>query len=254
MTLNKNNKMKILVCISKAPDTTSKIAFSDGNTKFDENGVQFIVNPYDEWYALVRALEIKEAGGGQVTIITVGPATDDAVIRKALAIGADDAVRIDAEAKDAYFTAMQIANYAKENAYDLVLTGKETINYNGSQVGGMIAEGLDFPFVSLATKLDVSGSTLTIEREIIGGIQVVEVEAPAVISCAKGMAEQRIPNMRGIMAARTKPLNVVAASDVADLTSFVSYEMPGEKSEVKMIDPENMDELVALLHSEAKVI
>jgi electron transfer flavoprotein beta subunit len=246
--------MKILVCISKAPDTTSKIAFSDGNTKFDENGVQFIVNPYDEWYALVRALEIKEAGGGQVTIITVGPATDDAVIRKALAIGADDAVRIDAEAKDAYFTAMQIANYAKENAYDMVLTGKETINYNGSQVGGMIAEGLDFPFVSLATKLDVSGSTLTIEREIIGGIQVVEVEAPAVISCAKGMAEQRIPNMRGIMAARTKPLNVVAASDVADLTSFVSYEMPGEKSEVKMIDPENMDELVALLHSEAKVI
>lgn len=176
------------------------------------------------------------------------------MIRKALAIGADDAVRIDAEAKDAYFTAMQIANYAKENAYDMVLTGKETINYNGSQVGGMIAEGLDFPFVSLATKLDVSGSTLTIEREIIGGIQVVEVEAPAVISCAKGMAEQRIPNMRGIMAARTKPLNVVAASDVADLTSFVSYEMPGEKSEVKMIDPENMDELVALLHSEAKVI
>lgn len=246
--------MKILVCISKAPDTTSKISFSDGNTKFDENGVQFIVNPYDEWYALVRALEIKEAGGGQVTIITVGGAADDAVIRKALAIGADDAVRIDVEPKDAYSAAMQIANYAKENAYDLVLTGKETINYNGSQFGGMLAEGLEMPFVSLATKLNVAGNTLTIEREIIGGVQEIQVEAPAVISCAKGMAEQRIPNMRGIMAARTKPLNVVAAQDIEDLTSFVSYEMPGEKSAVKMIDPENMDELVSLLHSEAKVI
>ena len=136
----------------------------------------------------------------------------------------------------------------------LVLTGKETINYNGSQVGGMVAECMDLPFVSLATKLDVSGSTLTVEREIIGGIQVVQVEAPAVISCAKGMAEQRIPNMRGIMAARTKPLNVVPAVDVAYLTEFVSYELPGEKSAVKMIDPEDMDELVALLHSEAKVI
>lgn len=246
--------MNILVCISKAPDTTSKIAFSEGNTKFDENGVQFIVNPYDEWYALVRALELKETGGGQVTIITVGGATDDAVIRKALAIGADNAVRIDTESKDAYSAAMQIASYAKENSFDLILTGKETINYNGSQLGGMLAEGLDLPFVSLATKLDVAGTTLTVEREIIGGVQVVEVQAPAVISCAKGMAEQRIPNMRGIMAARTKPLTVLPAAEIEDLTTFVSYEMPGEKSAVKMIDPENMDELVSLLHSEAKVI
>lgn len=246
--------MKILVCISKSPDTTSKIAFSEGNTKFDENGVQYIVNPYDEWYALVRALEIKEAGSGQVTIITVGAASDEAVIRKALAIGADEAVRIDADPKDAYFTAMQIANYAKSNGFDLVLTGKETINYNGSQVGGMIAEAMDLPFVSLATKLDVSGSTLTLEREIVGGVQVVEVSTPAVVSCAKGMAEQRIPNMRGIMAARTKPLQVVAPVAVEELTSFVSYEMPNAKSAVKMIDPENMDELVNLLHNEAKVI
>ena len=246
--------MKILVCISKAPDTTSKIAFSDGNTKFDDNGVQFIVNPYDEWYALVRALEIKEAGGGQVTIMTVGGAADDAVIRKALAIGADAAVRIDTEPKDAYSSAMQIVAYAKENDFDLVLTGKETINYNGSQFGGMLAEGLELPFISLATKLEVTGTTLTVEREIIGGVQEIQVEAPAVISCAKGMAEQRIPNMRGIMAARTKPLTVVEAKEIDDLTSFISYEMPGEKSAVKMIDPENMDELVSLLHSEAKVI
>jgi electron transfer flavoprotein beta subunit len=246
--------MKILVCISKSPDTTSKIAFTDSNAKFDENGVQYIVNPYDEWYALVRALEIKEAGGGQVTIVTVGSAADEAVIRKALAIGADEAVRIDSDPKDAYYTAMQIANYAKSNGFDLVLTGKETINYNGSQVGGMIAEAMDLPFVSLATKLDVNGSTLTLEREIVGGLQVVEVATPAVVSCAKGMAEQRIPNMRGIMAARTKPLQVVAPVSVEDLTSYVSYEMPNAKSAVKMISPENMDELVNLLHNEAKVI
>lgn len=246
--------MKILVCISKSPDTTSKIAFTDGNTKYDENGVQYIVNPYDEWYALVRALELKETIGGNVTIITVGPAGDEAIIRKALAIGADDAVRIDADATDAYFTATQIAAYAKENNFDIILTGKETINYNGSQVGGMIAEELDLPFISLATKLDLNGSTATLEKEIIGGVQVVEVSTPFVASCAKGMAEQRIPNMRGIMAARTKPLTVIPAISADSYTAFTSYTMPAPKTACKMINPENMDELVALLHNEAKVI
>lgn len=246
--------MKILVCISKAPDTTSKIAFSENNTKFDENGVQYIVNPYDEWYALVRALEIKETIGGNVTIITVGNTADEAIIRKALAIGADDAVRIDAEPNDAFFTASQIAKYAKENSFDIVLTGKETINYNGSQVGGMIAEELDLPFISLATKLDLNGTTATLEREIVGGVQVVEVSIPFVASCAKGMAEQRIPNMRGIMAARTKPLTVIPVSSNEEFTSYTSYTMPDAKSACKMINPENMDELVALLHNEAKVI
>lgn len=246
--------MNILVCISKAPDTTSKIAFTNGDTQFDENGVQYIVNPYDEWYALVRALELKEAQGGNVTIITVGTASDDAVIRKALAIGADDAVRIDAPATDAYFTAMQIAEYAKDKGFDLILTGKETIDYNGSQVAGMIAEALELPYVSIATKLDANASTISCEREIVGGVQEVEVQAPAVISCAKGMAEQRIPNMRGIMAARTKPLNVVAPATLEALTTYSSYSMPAAKSSVKLIDPNNLDELVALLHNEAKVI
>jgi|TARA_B110000908_G_scaffold158504_1_gene199677 electron transfer flavoprotein beta subunit len=246
--------MKILVCISKSPDTTSKIAFTDGNAKFDENGVQYIVNPYDEWYALVRGLELKEANGGSVSIITVGRAADDAVIRKALAIGADEAIRIDADPTDAYFVAMQISEYAKSNGFDLVLTGKETINYNGSQVAGMIAEGMDLPFISLASKLDINGTTATLETEIVGGVQVVEAELPIVVSCAKGMAEQRIPNMRGIMAARTKPLNVIPAAEVDTLTSFESYSLPDAKSECKMIDPENMDELVELLHNEAKVI
>jgi electron transfer flavoprotein beta subunit len=246
--------MNILVCISKAPDTTSKIAFTNGDTQFDENGVQYIVNPYDEWYALVRALELKEAQGGNVTIITVGTATDDAVIRKALAIGADDAVRIDAPATDAYFTAMQIAEYAKGKGFDLILTGKETIDYNGSQVAGMLAEALDLPFISVAAKLDVEGATVKAEREIVGGFQEVEVQTPVVISCAKGMAEQRIPNMRGIMAARTKPLNVVAPVALDALTTYSSYSMPAAKSSVKLIDPNNLDELGALLHNEAKVI
>jgi electron transfer flavoprotein beta subunit len=246
--------MKILVCISKSPDTTSKIAFSEGNTKFDENGVQYIVNPYDEWYALVRALEIKEAQGGNVTIITVGNVADEAIIRKALAIGADDAVRINAEPTDAYFTAIQIADYAKKNAFDLVLTGKETINYNGSQVGGMIAEVLEVPFASLATKLDVNGSILTLEQDIVGGVQVVEVSIPAVVSCAKGMAEQRIPNMRGIMAARTKPMQIVEPIACDLFTTYSSYILPEAKKACKMIDPNNMDELVQLLHTEAKVI
>lgn len=246
--------MKILVCISKAPDTTTKISFTDGDTKFDTSGVKYIVNPYDEWYALVRGLELKEAHGGTVTTITVGTADDDATIRKALAIGADDAVRIDTEAVDAFQVAAEIANYAKTNSYDLVLLGKETIDYNGSQVGGMVAEHLDLPFISLASKLDVEGNTATLDKEITGGVQTVKADLPLVVSCAKGMAEQRIPNMRGIMAARSKPLKVEASSSAEKHTSFLKYSLPAPKSEVKLIDPENMDELVELLHNEAKVI
>lgn len=246
--------MKILVCISKAPDTTTKIAFNEGNTAFKEDGVQFIVNPYDEWYALVRGLELKEANGGSVTIVTVGTQADEPIIRKALAIGADNAVRIDADPKDAYYTAFQISEYAKSEGFDMILIGKETINYNGSQLGGMIAEMLDIPFVSLATKLEMSGNTATVDREMAGGTEVLSLEAPFVLSCSKGMAEQRIPNMRGIMAARTKPLEVKPAVECEDLTSYVSFELPEQKTECKYIDPENMDELVALLHNEAKVI
>jgi electron transfer flavoprotein beta subunit len=246
--------MKILVCISKSPDTTSKINFTDGNTKFDENGIQYIVNPYDEWYALVRALELTEGNGGSVTTITVGSAADESIIRKALAIGANDAVRINAEPTDAYFVASEIADYAKKNQFDMILTGKETLDYNGSQVGGMIAELMNLPFISLASKLDVAGSTATVEKEITGGIEVLEVAVPFVASCAKGMAEQRIPNMRGIMAARTKALTVVEPVAADMLTSYVSFEVAPAKSACKMIDPENMDELVSLLHNEAKVI
>ena len=240
--------MKLLVCISKVPDTTSKINFVDNNTKFDENGVQYIVNPYDEWYALVRALELVEAQGGSVTTITVGTASDDPTIRKALAIGANDAVRIDADPSDPHFVAKQIAEYAKNENYDIIFTGKETINYNGSQIGGMIAEMLNTPFVSLATKLDITNNVATLERDVKGGVEVVEVITPFVLSAAKGMAEQRIPNMRGIMAARTKPLNVINPIMQEPLSSVVKFELPDAKSGCKYIEPENMDELVELLH------
>jgi len=246
--------MKILVCISKTPDTTSKIAFTDGNKKFDENGVQFIINPYDEWYALVRALELTENGQGQCTIITVGGADCEPVIRKALAIGADEAVRVDATAGDAGYVAAQIAEYARGKGFDIIMTGKETIDYNGGIVGGMVAEMLGLPYVSLVTKLDVSGGTATLVRDIQGGEEVLEVTGPFVLSAAKGMAEQRIPNMRGIMAARTKPLNVVAPAAVDNATEVVVYELPPAKQGCKYIDPANAAELIQLLHSEAKVI
>lgn len=246
--------MKILVCISKTPDTTTKIAFTDGGTQLDTNNVQYIMNPYDEWYALVRALELKEANGGSVAIINVGPPANDQVIRKGLAIGADEAIRIDADPKSALFVAKQIAAYAKEEAYDLVLLGKESIDYNGSEVGAMVAELLDLPFISYASKLEMEGSTASVSRDIEGGTELVEVDTPFVLSASKGLAEQRIPNMRGIMMAKRKPLKVVDAIPAEDLSVTVSFDLPPAKSAVKLVDPEDMTELVRLLHEEAKVI
>jgi electron transfer flavoprotein beta subunit len=247
--------MKILVCISKTPDTTSKIAFKDGNTKFDDNGVQWIINPYDEWYSLVRAIELKEKDSNvTIHLITVGAADTEPVIRKALALGGDEAIRVNTENNDSYFIAAQIAHVAKEGNFNLIFTGKETIDYNGSSIGAMIAELLDMPYISLATKFELAGNTATVTREIEGGEEVNEVELPVVVSCQKGVAEQRIPNMRGIMAARTKPLKVVEPVNVDSLTSIVSYELPPAKAGVKLVDADNVAELVRLLHEEAKAI
>lgn len=247
--------MNILVCISKVPDTTSKIAFTDGDTKFNTQGVTWIVNPSDEWYALVRALEIKESlGSGNVTIITVGTAEDDAVIRKALAVGADNAVRVNLDPKDSYSVAAAIADYAKTQNFDLILTGKETIDHNNSEVGGMVAELLGLEFISPANKLDINGRTARVESETGGATYVFEAELPLVLSAAKGMAEQRIPNMKGIMAARTKPITVVEPASPHPKVNVVKFELPPAKAGVKLIAPENTDELVQLLHTEAKVI
>ena len=247
--------MKILVCISKTPDTTAKIAFTDNNTKFAEAGVQWIINPYDEWYSLVRAIELKEADASTVIhLITVGGADADPVIRKALALGGDEAIRVNTEPLESYQVAFQVAEVAKSGGYDLVLTGKETTDYNGGAVGGMIAEMLDMPYVAQATSLTMNGNTATVKREIEGGEETVEVTLPLVLSTQKGMAEARIPNMRGIMAARTKPLKVVDAAATEAPTKFASFGLPPAKAGVKLVSPDNVDELVRLLHEEARAI
>jgi electron transfer flavoprotein beta subunit len=245
--------MKILVCISNVPDTTTKITFTSDNTQFNSAGVQFIVNPYDE-IALSRAIELCEGGKGTVTVINVGEATTEPTIRKALAIGADDAVRVNASPRDAYFTAFQIAEYAKANDFDMILCGRESIDYNGSQVAAMIGEFLDIPSISIIKKLDYDGTTATIEREIEGGKEVVAVTGKFVASCAEGTAEAKIPNMRGIMSARTKPLTVVESFTIDELAKVTKFETPAPRGTVKLVPAENAEDLIGLLHSEAKVI
>ncbi|MFN8299436.1 MAG: electron transfer flavoprotein subunit beta/FixA family protein [Chitinophagales bacterium] len=246
--------MKILVPIAKVPDTTSKIAFVDNNTRFSPDGVTFIMNPTDEWYALVRACELKEKQGGEVVVLHVGGADAEQIIRKALAIGADKAVRVDADPTDAFFVASQIAAHAKSENYDLIITGKETIDFNSFQVGGMVAELLDLPCVALVQKLDIEGGVATMKREIEGGTETVEVKLPLVVCAQKELAEARIPNMKGIMGARTKPLAVVPAVAADKLTSIASFALPEKAKQVKLIDKDNVAELVRLLHEEAKVI
>jgi len=246
--------MKILVCISKTPDTTAKIAFTDNNTKFASDGVQWIINPYDEWYALVRAIELKEAAADTIIhLITVATADSEPIIRKALALGGDEAIRINTDSHDSFYIASQIAEIAKQGSYNIIFTGKETIDYNGSSIGGMVAELLDMPYVSLATKFDITGTEATINREIEGGEETDKVSLPVVVSCQKGVAEQRIPNMKGIMGARTKPLKVVEPIAVEALTSITSFDLPPAKAGVKLVSADTPEELVRLLHEEAKV-
>jgi electron transfer flavoprotein beta subunit len=245
--------MKILVCISNVPDTTTKITFTPDGKAFNTSGVQFVINPYDE-YALTRAIELKEAQGGTVTVLNVGEADTEPNIRKALAIGADDAIRVNVKPTDAFLVAQQIAHYAKEGAYDLILMGRESIDYNGFQVHGMVGELLGIPTIAPAIKLDVNGSTATLEREIEGGKEIIEVALPLVASAQQPMTEPRIPNMRGIMTARTKPLKVVEPVGQEAKTTVQKYELPPAKSGVKMIDAENAGELIKLLRNEAKVL
>lgn len=245
--------MKILVCISHVPDTTTKINFTPDNKSFVTQGVQFIINPYDE-IALTRALELTETSGGTVTVINVGDISTEPTIRKALAIGATDAVRVNAVPHDAYFVAKQIAEVAKKNNYDLILTGRESIDYNGSQVAAMVGELLDIPSVSICKSLNVDGNTVTIEREIEGGKEVISSPLPFIAGASEGMAEPRIPNMRGIMSARTKSLTVVEPVDVPQHTQIVNYDKPKPRGQVNLIPADNADKLIDLLHSEAKVI
>ncbi|HRC33687.1 MAG TPA: electron transfer flavoprotein subunit beta/FixA family protein [Bacteroidia bacterium] len=245
--------MNILVCISNVPDTTSKINFNDDNKGLNTAGLQFIINPYDE-IALTRALELTEKAGGTVTVINVGDASTEPTIRKALAIGATDAVRINAAPRDAFFVASQIAHFAKGKNYDLILCGRESIDYNGAQVTAMIAELLDLPAITIVKMLEINGNTATLEREIEGGKEIVDCPLPLVAGASEGMAEPRIPNMRGIMSARTKPLVAVEPIAIDQLTEIVGYDKPKPRSTVNLISSDDVDKLVQLLHTEAKVI
>ncbi|MDB5110020.1 MAG: electron transfer flavoprotein beta subunit [Mucilaginibacter sp.] len=245
--------MKILVCISNVPDTTTKITFTDNNTQFNTNGVQFILNPYDE-IALSRAIELTEGGNGSVTVINVGESNTEATIRKALAIGADDAIRINAQPHDAWFVAFQIAQYVKENPFDLILTGRESIDYNGSKVAGMLGELLDIPSVSIIKKLAVDGETATVEREIEGGKEILTIPLPFIAGTAEGVAEPKIPNMRGIMSARTKPLKVIEPVAVKTFSEVIGYETPAPRGQVKLVPADDVAGLVELLHTAARVI
>jgi electron transfer flavoprotein beta subunit len=243
--------MKILVCISHVPDTTSKIAFVDNGTKFDTTGVQYIIGPYDD-YALARAIELKETSGASVTVINVGLAETEPTIRKALAIGADDAIRVNAEPIDSYFVAAQIADHAK--GYDLILMGRESIDYNSGVVHAMVGEMLGIPSISPVMKLDIEGTKVKMSKEIEGGKEQVEASLPLVAGCQEPIAEWKIPNMRGIMSARTKPLKVVESKSVDQFVTTQKYELPAPKGAVKMISADNVGELVNLLKTEAKVL
>jgi len=248
--------MNILVCISSVPDTTSKINFTENNTKFDSNGIQFVINPYDE-FGLTKAMMLKESTGGKVTIITVGDTTVEAVMRKALAIGADEAVRVNMNATDSFSAATEIANYIKKNSFDLIIAGRESIDYNGGAVAGMIAEMLDLPFVNACIGLEVEDGSAKLIREIDGGKEMLSSSLPMVIGGQKGLVQEselRIPNMRGIMQSRTKSLQVLDPSSEIKNSSSVSFANPKSKGSCKMVDSSNVAELVDLLHNEAKII
>jgi electron transfer flavoprotein beta subunit len=245
--------MKILVCITHVPDTTTKIKFINNNTQLDTNGVQFITGPYDD-YALSRAVELKEQFGAKLTVLNVGTAETEPTIRKALALGADDAIRIDAEPTDAYLVAEQIAHVCKQNNYDLIMMGRESIDFNGGQVHGIVGEMLGIPSVSPVMKLDIEGNVAKMAREIEGGKEYLEATLPLVVGCQEPIAEWKIANMRGIMSARTKPLQVIAPVNPQELTKSLSFELPPAKGACKMIPADEAEKLIELLRTEAKVL
>jgi electron transfer flavoprotein beta subunit len=248
--------MKILVCISNVPDTTSKINFTEGDTKFDTNGVQFVINPNDE-FGLTRAMWFKEKQGATIHVATVGGPAVEPTMRKALAIGADEAVRVNAEPTDALFVAQQLAEVVKNGSYDLIIAGRESIDYNGGMVPGMMSALLNFNFVNTCIGLEIEGNTATAFREIDGGKEKISTTLPLIIGGQKGLVEEsdlRIPNMRGIMMARQKKLNVLEPIEANHGLEDIKYEKPAPKGAVKLVDADNISQLIDLLHNEAKVI
>ena len=248
--------MKILVCISCVPDTTSKINFTNNDTDFDTNGVQFVINPNDE-FGLTRAMWFKEKNNASIDVINVGEQSNETVLRKALAIGADRAIRIDSKAIDSYQVAKNISNFIKEKSYDLIIAGRESIDYNGSMVPGMISEILNINFITNCVSLEINGSNATAKREMEGGIETLTCELPLIIGGQKGLVEEsdlKIPNMRGIMQARQKPLEIVPAVESQAKSAIQNFEKPTLKAAVKLIPADDIDQLIDLLQNEAKVL
>jgi len=248
--------MKILVCISSVPDTTSKINFIENNTKFDNNGIQFVINPYDE-FGLTKAVMIQEINQASITVVSVGDSSVEPILRKALAIGADNAVRINLKPQDSYSTAQEIVNHIKSSSYDLIIAGKESSDYNSGAVPGMVADMLDIPFVNACNGMSFNNDTVLLTREIDGGIENIESKLPLIIGGQKGLVEEselKIPNMRGIMTARSKPLEVIEPNGNTILTKSTSFKKPAIKGDCKMIDENNVSELINELHNVAKVI
>ena len=234
-------KMKILVCISHVPDTTSKINFTNDYSSFDANGVQYVINPNDE-FGLTRAMWFKERQNATVDVANVGGPETEPTLRKALAIGADAAFRVAAE----------LTKIAKEGNYDLIIAGRESIDYNGGMVPGIIACNLNASFVNNCIHLDIDGEIATAVREIDGGKETLSTKLPLVIGGQE--SDLKIPNMRGIMMARQKPLIIIEPEENQDFTKSISFEKPAPKGAIKMVDAENIDELISLLHNEAKVL
>jgi electron transfer flavoprotein beta subunit len=249
--------MKILVCISNVPDTTTRVKFIDGDTKLDTAGIQWVINPWDE-LSLTRALEIKDdasAGVSTVAVAHVGPVSSEPTIRKALAIGADEAARVNAEPADAYFTAVQLAEVVKKEQYDIILCGIESSDFNGSLTGGMLAEFLGIPSISGVSDIRIVNGEPVITREVDGGREIVSVPVPFVAVVQKGIAkEPRIASMRGIMTSRTKQIRVYEPVSTDPLTKVVLFEKPAPHAVCKFVDAENPRQLIELLQNEAKVI
>ena len=245
--------MKILVCLSNVPDTTAKISFTEDSKKLNKTGVQYIIGPYDD-YALARAVELKEEVGATVTVLHVGEADADPQLRKALAIGADDAIRINCEALDSVQVATEIAHIAAANQYDLILMGRESIDYNSGVVHGLVAEMLGIPSFSPVMKLSIAGGKAVFAREIDGGKEYAEAPLPLVLGCQEPIAEWKIPSMRGIMTARTKPLAVVEPKATSMSTELIAFALPAPKGSCKMIPAEEAESLIHLLKTEAKVL
>lgn len=248
--------MNILVCISNVPDTTSKINFKDENKSFDSNGIQFIINPNDE-FGLTRAIWLQQKSGAKVTVVTVGDISCEPILRKCLAIGADKAIRIDVVPQDGYFVASQLAALYKNTPYDLIITGRESIDYNGGMVGGILATLLDLPYLANCIQMELEGNVTTLQREIDGGKEILSGILPMVIGAQKGLVEESdliIPNMRGIMQARQKPLEVLSAFSDENTSKVNIFEKPPAKGPVKLVDAGDIDALIDLLQNEAKVL